>query len=81
MSGILVLCCADCDKPVVTTEGRGSYCLHCDYAPSMQDTHFRRIERQAPTKAHKYDVAMLRGLMRDGVITKADLQAALDEIS
>jgi hypothetical protein len=45
----------------------------------MQDTHFRRVECPAP-KPHKYDVAMLRGLMRDGVITKADLQAALDEI-
>jgi thymidylate synthase (FAD) len=31
-------------------------------------------------KPHKYDVAMLRALMRDGVITKADLQAALDEV-
>lgn len=31
-------------------------------------------------EAHKYDVAMLRGLMRDGIITKADLQAVLDEL-
>lgn len=34
-----VLCCAECHKPVLTTPRRGSYCFHCDYAPSMQDTY------------------------------------------
>jgi RNase P subunit RPR2 len=44
MSEIRVLCCTECDTPLVTTEGRGSYCLHCDYPPSMQDTYFVRVD-------------------------------------
>lgn len=51
MSDILVLCCSACDEPVVTTEERGSYCLHCGFAPSMQDTYFRPTKR--PTKPAK----------------------------
>jgi hypothetical protein len=47
----------------------------------MQDTYFRRLEcGSARHEAHPYDVGMLKALMRDGVITKADLQAALDEL-
>jgi hypothetical protein len=44
VSKIFVLCCAECDTPVVTTTGGGSHCLHCDYPPSMQDTRFIRVE-------------------------------------
>ena len=34
---------------------------------------------EVKAEAHKYDVAMLRALMRDGKITKDDLRAALEE--
>lgn len=55
MSEIHVLCCAECDTPVVTTEGRGSYCLHCGYAPSMQDTHFRPARTGNEDQATRID--------------------------
>gem|GEM_PF-2812203 len=32
-----VLCCNECQKPLAVTLGRGTYCEHCDYHPSMQD--------------------------------------------
>jgi uncharacterized protein (UPF0335 family) len=41
----------------------------------------RALLKQPLPKAHKYDVAMLRSLVRRGTITKQDLQAALDEVS
>lgn len=38
------LCCAECEKPLRVTMGEGSYCIHCGYPPSMQDTVL--VERQ-----------------------------------
>ena len=38
------------------------------------------LRRPPLPKAHKYDVLHLKALMRDGAITKRDLQAALDEV-
>ena len=35
----LILCCADCEQ---TVTGRGSWCGHCKFSPSMQDTMFVR---------------------------------------
>ena len=43
------MCCAECKQPLVTTEGRGSYCLGCDYAPSMQDCEFRWLAAAQPS--------------------------------
>ena len=33
-----VLTCAECKNPLVALAGGGSYCMHCNYIPSMQDT-------------------------------------------
>lgn len=33
-----VLCCAECEQPLATTHGDGSWCTRCNYPPSMQDT-------------------------------------------
>ena len=41
----LVLCCTECKEPVVLTPRGGYYCVGCDYAPSMQDTFFRDVQR------------------------------------
>lgn len=40
---IPILCCAECENPLSITTHRGSYCMPCGYAPSMQDTFFARI--------------------------------------
>ena len=42
----MILCCAECDQPLAvldSPEGLGSYCLRCDFAPSMQDTFLQKI--------------------------------------
>lgn len=44
-----------------------------------------KLQRRIPlifdeVKPHKYDVLHLKALMRDGAVTKRDLQAALDEV-
>lgn len=41
---VLVLCCAECEHPLATIQGRGQFCLHCAYEPSMQDTFFRKVK-------------------------------------
>jgi len=40
-----ILHCAECDKPLNLTTHRGSYCLNCEFTPSMQDTYFKRDKR------------------------------------
>lgn len=40
-----ILCCTECDKPLAVTEGLGSYCLNCDFHPSMQDTFLWEIDK------------------------------------
>ncbi len=37
-----VMCCAECDSPLVMISGRGSYCLSCKFTPSMQDTYIQK---------------------------------------
>ena len=41
---MMILHCAECDNPLMTTTGRGSYCLHCGFSPSMQDTYFKDVK-------------------------------------
>lgn len=38
-----ILCCAECKKPLSVTKGRGSYCLNCNFHPSMQDTFLSEL--------------------------------------
>ena len=40
-----VLCCAECEQPLATTHGGGSWCTTCNYPPSMQDTFIMRVCR------------------------------------
>lgn len=37
----MVLCCVECENALSTTAGGGSYCTHCGFTPSMQDTFFK----------------------------------------
>src|SRR3989344_1661406 len=39
------LCCAECERPLGVTVGEGSYCVHCNYHPMMQDTIFWKISK------------------------------------
>jgi len=45
----MILCCAECNNPLAVPAivyfpgGFGSYCLNCDFHPSMQDTFLQRI--------------------------------------
>ncbi len=40
---MMILHCAECDNPLNITTHRGSYCLTCEFTPSMQDTYFKNI--------------------------------------
>lgn len=63
--------------------GESAYDERIDEVESELDSlrnERRALLKQSRPKAHRYDVGMLKSLMRDGVITKADLQAVLDEL-
>lgn len=52
---MMILHCAECDNPLMTTTGRGSYCLHCGFSPSMQDTYFKDIKVTEKNKSLKWN--------------------------
>ncbi len=43
MPTVQILHCADCNNPLMITTGRGSFCPHCNFTPSMQDTYFKTM--------------------------------------
>ena len=52
-----ILHCAECQKPLAVVlvpkpdgDHFGSYCVHCRFAPSMQDTFLQKINREKPAK-------------------------------
>jgi len=40
---MMILHCTECNNPLNITAHRGSYCLQCEFTPSMQDTYFKEI--------------------------------------
>jgi hypothetical protein len=38
-----VLCCTECERTLLATEGGGSYCGVCNLHPSMQDTFLWKL--------------------------------------